>query len=60
MRQHKKASIKTPQVVITLDALIHRINRKLAHNGEQLCVPRSNRWWTDLGDFYISDFALML
>ncbi len=38
---------------ITERALIQRINRKLAHEGEQLCIPRGDRWWSDLGGAYI-------
>ena len=38
---------------VTRDALIKRLNRKLANEGE---ILRANRWWnTDMGDFYIVD-----
>jgi hypothetical protein len=55
MRKHRKVSTKTPQVTITLDALIHRINRRLRHDDERLRIYRGGRSWTDLGDYYVTD-----
>lgn len=41
---------------ITENALIKRINRKLAHEGQQLRKSRpDSRWRNDLGEFYIID-----
>ena len=41
---------------ITENALIKRINRKLAHDGQQLRKSRPNsRWRHDFGDYYIID-----
>ena len=54
-RQHttqKGSSMKT----ITENALLKRINRKLAHKGQQLRKTRPNsRWFHNLGEFYRID-----
>jgi len=43
---------------ITENAMIKRINRKLANEGQKLRKCRSNsRWRHDLGDYYIVDLA---
>lgn len=36
-------------------ALIKRINRKLVKENERLAVTRSDRWYSDLGNYYIFD-----
>ena len=43
------------EMTITKNALIKRINRKLAHDGEVLKITRGERARTDLGDYYILD-----
>ncbi len=40
---------------ITERALIQRIRRKLAHDNESLCIPRSEDARKELGNFYIAD-----
>jgi len=39
--------------VITMDALVKRINLKLAHKGQQLKRPRSRSSRSNLGDYYV-------
>jgi hypothetical protein len=39
--------------VITMDALVKRINLKLARKGQQLKKPRSQSGRSDLGDYYV-------
>ena len=38
-------------------ALIGRINRKLAKDGEKLCVSRGQQMRIDVGDLYIVDVS---
>lgn len=40
---------------ITQNALMKRINRALAKEGERLTVTRGERWRSELGDFYVLD-----
>ena len=40
---------------VTRNALIKRINRRLAHQDERLCVSRSDSAKLTLGDFHILD-----
>lgn len=40
---------------ITMRALLGRINRKLAHEGEQLRTLRGDRYFSTLGRFYVVD-----
>lgn len=40
---------------VTERALVARINRKLAQEGEQMHRTRGERWRGDLGCFYITD-----
>jgi hypothetical protein len=47
-----KAANKVP---VSTRALIQRINRALAHEGEQLKTTRGERWRGELGNFYIID-----
>lgn len=42
-------STKTP---VSEKALVGRINRKLAHEGEQLRTARTDRDWRNLGRYY--------
>ncbi len=39
-------------ITVTSNALIKRINRKLAPEGETLKVTRGERWRGELGDYY--------
>jgi len=39
--------------VITIDALVKRINLKLAPKGQQLKKPRSQSSRSNLGDYYV-------
>lgn len=39
-------------VNITENAIIKRVNRKLAFDGLKLRKTRGNRWRNDLGDYY--------
>ena len=39
--------------IVSRSALISRINRKLAHEGERLRVNRHQRWYFDLGWYYV-------
>ena len=41
--------------MITRKALISRINRRLAHDGERLRSPRGELGRQELGDFYVTD-----
>lgn len=43
------------KVTVTQDAIIKRINRKLAHEGERLVTLRGERGVHDLGRHYIVD-----
>jgi hypothetical protein len=43
---------KTAGVPVTMRALLQRINRKVAAQGEQLKKTRSSRWRNELGDFF--------
>jgi hypothetical protein len=43
------------QAPISERALIARINRKLARDGQQLRVNTSNAWRQDLGNYYVLD-----
>lgn len=43
---------------VTLNALIKRINRKLAHRDQQMKITRGERWRRDLGDYYVIDVRL--
>ena len=50
---------KAPRTVpITIRALVQRINRKLAEDGEVLKAPRGARALQELGDYYILDINL--
>ena len=40
---------------VSMRALIQRINRRLAKDGERLHRYRGGQWSTDLGEFYIVD-----
>ena len=40
-------------ILVTLNALIKRINRKLAH--EYQVLRKSRSWCSDLGDYYVVD-----
>jgi hypothetical protein len=40
---------------VTEKALVARINRKLAHEGERLCKTRGERWLNDLGEYHAVD-----
>jgi hypothetical protein len=42
------------QVPVSQRALIARINRKLAHDGEQLRVNTSDQWRFQLRNYYIT------
>ena len=42
---------------VTMQALIKRINRKLAHQDEKLRVARAERVRFDLGDYYVIDVS---
>lgn len=46
-----------PTRIITTGALIKRINRKLAHEGEVLRRARGGRSWQQVGDHYIVDVS---
>lgn len=51
--------VPAERVPISLRALIQRINRRLKHEGrygQGLRKSRSQRWYSDLGDYYIVDF----
>ena len=39
--------------VITMDALVKRINLRLAHKGQQLKRPRGQSGRSNLGDYYV-------
>lgn len=39
--------------VVSECALIQRIKRKLAHEGDRFCVYRGGRWESDLGRYYV-------
>ena len=41
--------------LVSESAVIKRINRRLAKDGEQLRTRRSERYWSDLGTHYIVD-----
>ena len=43
---------------ISFDAVVKRINRRLAKNDEKLRVARSERARTEIGDFFIVDVAV--
>ncbi len=40
---------------VPLSVLVKRINRKLSKKSEVLMKTRSDRWRSDLGDYYIVD-----
>jgi hypothetical protein len=40
---------------ITMEALVKRINRKLAHKREQLKKTRGADAWNDVGDYFVLD-----
>ena len=42
---------------VTEEALLGRINRKLAHDGTRIRKTRGARWRGTLGDFYEVDIA---
>jgi hypothetical protein len=42
-------------VPVSKRAIIQRINRKLSAEGEKLKTNRSQRWYSDLGSYYIVD-----
>jgi len=46
-----------PKVPLGERALIQRINRKLAKDGQVLKKLRGERWRTDLGEYYVVDLA---
>lgn len=43
------------KVPVTVRAVVQRINRKLAPEGEVLKTPRSTRLRQEVGDFYVLD-----
>jgi len=45
----------TSKIPVTERALTQRINRVLAKEGQQLTKNRSERWKSDLGDWYVID-----
>ena len=45
---------KALKMKVTERALIQRINRKLVHKGETLHIARGERWYSDLGYYYIT------
>jgi hypothetical protein len=49
------AKLKAVTSPISLRALIARINRKLAHEEQALKKLRSERWFNDLGNYYVVD-----
>jgi hypothetical protein len=53
---HKASRKEEVMSELTLNALIKRINRKLAHNEQVLKVLRGKRWIGDLGRYYVVDF----
>jgi hypothetical protein len=62
MKGSRKAKKDQPQtwaqplkLPVSRAALMGRINRKLAAEMQKLKVPRSDRWRSDLGDYYIVD-----
>ena len=46
---------KRGKVPVSTRAIIQRINRKLAKDGDKLRKNRSQRWWPEMGDYYIVD-----
>jgi len=48
-------SKKSKKVPVSVRAVIQRINRKLAPNDQQLKKCRGQRWYSDLGLYYILD-----
>lgn len=50
---------KVAHTTITHSALIKRINRKLAHDGERLVTPRSERDWQSCGYHVVNEHNLM-
>ena len=45
--------MKTTKVPVTRRALIQRINRALAKEGEALKTTRGDKWRSSLGDYYV-------
>jgi hypothetical protein len=43
------------KVAVTRAAVIQRVNRKLAHDREQLRATRSERARSSMGDYYVID-----
>jgi hypothetical protein len=41
------------QAPVSVHALIQRINRKLAHEGERIKTCRNERWRGELGTYYV-------
>ena len=46
------------RVTVSTRALVQRINRKLAQEGEQLKATRGGQAQIDLGDYYLLDLRL--
>jgi hypothetical protein len=42
-------------VPVTIRALMARVNRKLAHDGQKLCVSRSHAEIQNLGNYHVVD-----
>ena len=40
-------------LTVSINAVVKRINRRLAHNGERLLKSRGERAWLEVGDYYI-------
>lgn len=47
--------MKAPTVNVTTRALMARINRQLAHEGQKLCTSRSHAERQNLGNYHLID-----
>jgi hypothetical protein len=56
MAEESRAALH--QVPVSPGALVRRINRALADQGERLKTTRGDRWRGDLGDYYVVDLNL--
>jgi hypothetical protein len=53
MAKLRKFPAKPRYGLVSRRALIQRINRKIAGDWEQLKTNRSERWYQNLGDYYV-------
>ncbi len=56
MEDRSMGTVEVSGVPVSFQAVFQRINRRLAGAQQALRITRSDRWRSDLGEYYIVDF----